>query len=160
MVRRRLLSSKIDVPSKYFGLKCKVPLRVDGSCMRTLVEAYKLGKQSQCRRNDIVLFGCCRCTTDKTASDGWLQECLGKKCAVLEEITVAGKDLEQEREHSCYLRDNRTVVGFHSMIPPLGEVLQKRLVLFIPSSSFLCVQVLAKYGSLAGQVVLIGWVED
>jgi hypothetical protein len=46
------------------------------------------------------------------------------------------------------------------MIPPLGEVLQKRLVLFIPSSSFLCVEVLAKYGSLAGQVVLIGWVED
>jgi hypothetical protein len=50
---------------------------------------------------------------------------------------MTGKDLEQEREHSCYLGDNGAVVGFNSMVPSLCEVLQKCLVFFVSSSSFL-----------------------
>jgi len=70
------------------------------------------------------------------------------------------KNLEQEREHSCYLGDNGAVVGFDSMVPPVNQVLQERLFLLILASSFLCVQVFTENGSLAGHVVLIGRVED
>ena len=103
MVCRRLLSSQIDVPSKYLGLEREVSLRVDSPRMRALVEPCELGEQSQSGRDDVLLLGSCRGTPNEAAGNMRLQERLCQEGAVVEEIGMAGKDLEQECEYSSHL---------------------------------------------------------
>jgi hypothetical protein len=73
---------------------------------------------------------------------------------------VAGKDFEQEREYGCDLRDDRIVVGLDGMIPSLGQILQEDMILLITSFPFLCIEIFAQDGSLAGQIEVFGRVEE
>lgn len=73
---------------------------------------------------------------------------------------MAGKYLEQQSQDSSDLRQYRLEVCFDGKVPCLGDVLQESRVLRILCPPLLAVQVLAENGALAGQIEVVGCIQD
>jgi hypothetical protein len=155
-----LLLAQAYITPEDLGLKREISLAIHSSRVCTLIKACKLCEQAQCRGDDGVFIGSSRGTAHETACYSWLQYRLRQESAVLGELTVAGEDLEEQRQHGCDLGQDGLKVGFGSIVPRLYEMLQESAILIISPPPFLGIEIVAENGTAAGKVVWFCRVQD